>query len=348
MYSFASFAVTLSFYFFLKFLNNSNQFFIGLIGSSVLVLYSDYVSYFIFPGQLIYLLIYKRQKALNYCINILIALFLAIPIIPLLIEQLKVGMQTSLLLQNWSFVVGGASLKNVLLLFIKIVLGRVSFENNLVYGVVLLICIVVYALIFWKVKHILKGQNKSLFYWLIIPPISALVISFIVPVFAYFRFLFILPAFYILTAANLYKKRLRKLLTILVVFISFTSILAYYINPSFQREDWKSVSRFINSLNSKTDLVLLENNSNFAPLKYYGTDLKVLPGLKKVPAKELTDVIDPGFFENKSKIYKLDYLKDITDSEGFLEQKLLINGFKKSNTIDFSGVGFIHSYTTAL
>ena len=104
----------------------------GYIFSSVLVLYSDYVTYLIFPAQLLFL-IFCRKKSVRKIRGIWavwgISLFFLIPWLLVFPEQLRVGKSAAENLSGWKSVVGGVGFKEVALVWVKMLIGRISFTD---------------------------------------------------------------------------------------------------------------------------------------------------------------------------------------------------------------------------
>ncbi len=337
MYSFAAFAATLNYYFFLKLIKDEKFHRLGYILSILLVFSSDYLAYLIFPSQIIYLLITKNRQRLISWVKLSgvgsIGLILWLPVF---LPQLLNGLETSVNTPGWRGVVGSSDLKEVGLTFIKMIIGRISLDDKSVYlSIVGLLGLLFAGLIY-------RGKDKMLLLWFGVPLVAAWLISLIVPILSYFRLLYLTAPFVLLVSGGLlsFSKRWRLfLLTLsLLIFLSCTSI--YLFNPKFHREDWRNLSIF---LLQDQKLVLIENSEVHYPLKYYLDDTNLIkPALKKAPANELSDVtlIEPL----PTELFLLEYLVDITDPMRLLEESLLDNGYQRIQTYNFRGVGFLHLY----
>ncbi|MDZ7587590.1 MAG: hypothetical protein U0946_07600, partial [Patescibacteria group bacterium] len=157
---------------------------------------------------------------------------------------------------NWGSVVGGLSLKALLLIPIKFLIGRIAIDNNLVFALVM---VLPFLLTVWL---LFKGISRNKFYsvWLFVPFLLIVLLSVKLPVLAYFRLLFFLPAFYLLIGSTKSKKLLIGFLC-----LNLISSFIYLFNPTFHREDWKGL---IKSL-KQTDQPIIINPAVDAPLKYY-------------------------------------------------------------------------------
>lgn len=345
MYSLATFAVTLSMFFFIRLINQQKWATLGFITSTILVLYSDYLAYLIIPAQFIYLIWIKSPIAKGFLCLVFVSLFSLLPWLPIFIKQLQTGQQTAGILSGWANVVGGASLKDLLLLPVKTLIGRISF-NKEIYAVVVLIVGTLYGFFIIRGLKKLNDQTKLLLSWVVVPICLAFFITILIPVFSYFRMIFVLPAIYLLMAYGVVslQKKWFTFSLILITLINIIFIGIYYLNPKFQREDWKGAVYFLNQKSDDQSIILFHDNNIPAPFKYYQSDLSnSYPGLKNVPVEREEDL---SGLEDKltEKIYLFEYLFETTDPDNLLEKKLIELGYSKRETYNFNGVGFIHLY----
>jgi hypothetical protein len=246
-------------------------------------------------------------------------------------------------------VVGGASVKNFMLVFIKAIVGRVSFFDKVTYTIVLASPTALYAFLTFQALKKIDQQTKLLLSWVLVPLITAFFFSLFLPIFAYFRLLFILPGFYLIIAKGLDKLQIKffKPAVGLVLAINLVFVFLYYLNPDFQREDWRKLSNFLNSQNTVNTLVLFENNNLPAPYIYY--DQREVPAtgaLSTFPAKNDSDIIDlRPLIQKNPKIFLVDYLVDISDPQKLVKKKLEGLDYQVNKTYNFSGLGFVYEYT---
>src|SRR3989344_1036722 len=137
MYSLATFSVTLSFYFFVKNLKD-NKYFWWYVLSLLFVFYSDYLPYLVIFSQLVYSLFFERKQVKRVFLGILVAFIGLIPWLLVFPQQLLNGQQTAINVPGWAKVVGGSNIKNVLLVFIKTLVGRVSLIDKVAYALLVL------------------------------------------------------------------------------------------------------------------------------------------------------------------------------------------------------------------
>lgn len=346
MYSLSALAVTFSFYSFILFINKKKLGWFVFFLSMILVLYSDYVAYFIFPVQLIYLIIYYRTFLVKYLLICCVSFLFYVPWLFIFPQQILNGQQTAMIISGWKEVVGGSSIRELFLLGIKTVVGRISLDNNFYYSIYIFILGTPFLVCFIKIIKVINKNSLLILLWLIPVPILAWLFSFFIPVFSYFRFIYILPAFYIFIALCLTKFS-QKLFTLILIIIIISEIISsglYLFVNDYQRENWKEASLVANSQNNA--VVIFEDNEVLAPFIYYNEGSQnSLPGLINKPAKTIDDVIDFQFeSDNSSKIYLFDYLVEINDPKKLIEKKLINSGYKKIQQFNYRGVGFVTLY----
>lgn len=354
MYMMASFFATVSLYFFISALKESRLFhWAGFILSTTIMLYTDYLPYFLLPTYVIYLLAFRKnikKSTLRSYIPafILIAIFI-IPGMFLFLEQLKVGLAASAASPAWSKVVGSSNLKDLALVFVKFTVGRISNDNNLVYFLLFLPAGAYFLVLMLIATLRLTRERSILLFFLLTPIILSYGFSFFIPIFSYFRLIFTLPAFYIIlasTVTNLNWNTPTRIMLMTVLLINFLSLSLYFLNPKFQREDWKNASIYVNGTKNQTSVVLFESNFTFSPFDYYNQG--------RIEAKGALDSFNPDpqkvsenvkiFTQGKDKVFLFQYLSTITDPQGLLFQAVVENGFTNTSTKDFNGVGFVYEF----
>ncbi len=348
MYSLAAFAVTLSFYFLHKLLSGQKRWLPVYIFSIGLVLYSDYVAYFALVSQAAFILILARERWKRVIIGWLGGFLLLFPWLLVFPAQLRDGQVTAQVVSGWASVVGGASLKNLGLLYAKTLIGRVSFVNKWLYAAVIVPLAAFYTWIIWRPIRQADQAVKLLVFWLGLPVLCALMCSLVIPVFAYFRMIFILPAFYLLMAKGV-DSLPRKWFEAVVSFIAASAIIflsAYYTNPTFQRENWRGLAKFLSGPEAAGAVVLFENSNLPAPYIYY--DQKKTPSygaLSHFPAQSEADIAGVNkVVSGKERVYLVNYLVDISDPKRLVEEKLIALGYRKTKTYDFPSLGFVYLY----
>lgn len=347
MYALAAFAVSINILALLKFIKGEKLGYAYFITSSILVLLSDYVAYFIFPAQFIFLLIFKKSFIKKWIPSIIAATLSGIWWLPTFLAQLDVGAVASASLPTWRFVVGGFDFKTIPLTFVKFIIGRISIDNKLIYGSLMLpICSFSLYLIYKGTRISDSISKKLLLSWVVLPILIASIVSIAIPVYSYFRVLYVLPGFIILVSSGIlsFKKKLSVLLFTLVILIEITCTLTYLLNPSFHREDWKGVVSFLS--NQKSSTILFESSGMLPPFEYYAANrLNAKGALKDFPAKTDKDVegLDDLLSQVKD-VYLIEYLVQISDPNRLVQKKLNELNFMEDKIYNFRGVGLVFHY----
>lgn len=354
MYMLAAFFASLSVYFFVSILKKETLVsWFGFVASTTLMLYSDYLPYLLLPAYVSYLLIFKNnihKSALKTFIPaFILILVLVSPWFLVFPKQLAAGLSAASMSPAWAAVVGSSQAKDLLVAFVKFVIGRISNDNNLVYALLFAPAGVIFAFLLTLSFFRMNYGRAFLWFFLLVPTLSAFLISFFVPVFAYFRLIFVLPAFYILIAVSInlvnWPKFNRFFLT-LVLAINLISLGIYFSNTKFQRENWKGATAYLHSAAANDSIVLFEASDPFSPFDYYNNGrVKAYGALESFTAnqKEVATKVD-SLTQNARKVFLFQYLSQITDPEGLVFSELSKKGFVNVSTKDFDGVGFVYEF----
>lgn len=347
MYAGAAFAVAINVYLLTKIIKGEKLSLVPLILSDIFILMFDYIAYFIFPAQLIFLLLTKKEVVKKWVMAFVASLLLSIWWLPIFLSQLDTGAAASSNLPTWKFVVGGFDLKTLPTTFVKIIIGRISLTDKLLYAVLLLPISSLFAFLLWRgIKSLSSFPRNLLIAWVIIPPVIAVIASLLIPVYSYFRVLFIIPGFVILTANGIlsFKDKLRYGFLVTVILIEVFCASVYLLNPSFQREDWRGLVNFLKS--QKSSIILFESSGTLPPFDYYAKEsLNAKGALKDFPAKDENSVSDLGdLVKSYREVYLVDYLVQISDPNRLVAKKLMDLGYKQADVKDFHGVGFVYHY----
>lgn len=355
MYMLAAFFATLSVYFFISIIKKESILsWIGFIVSTTLMLYSDYLPYLLVSTYVVYLLIFRNKIKKNTLISFIPALLLIIifliPWLLVLPKQLQIGLSAAVASPAWANVVGSSDIKNLFITFVKFTIGRISSDNNLVYALLFLPAGIFVILMFILSLFRLSNIRSFLWFWFFIPLSLAFVISFFIPIFSYFRLIFILPAFYLIWASAINTvniPKLFKLLFICAITINTMSLFIYFLNPKFQRENWKDATSYVQDHSAENSIVLFESTSSFAPFDYYNQNkVEAKGGLSGFEAnrQDIQKTLRT-LSEGKNQIFLFQYLSGITDPAGILFEEITNLGFKNTKTEDFPGVGFVYEFS---
>ena len=336
MYNLSAFFVLLSWLALLK----NKYIFVSV--ANFLSLFTFYGAGFNFVSQGLYLLFTKKKDLGKFALSF-------VPIVvgfifwwPVFSVQLSNGSFLQEALPGWSLLSGSATIKSLLLIPIKFIIGRVNLDPQSLYFAVGGLLLVMFSLI---ILFSLKNKlSKPLWFFFLVPIILATIISFKTPVLGYWRYLFILPAFTSLLAIGAMQlpKKLRTLTISFVCLVFVFSNLYFWLTPRFQREDWRGLAKFIDGKNS---LVILPFSGVFAPLNFYETDAVYLPSQVNLGKNE-SDLSQKLLLEteNFQNIYVLDYLADLTDPDRKILNTVRELKQKEKAVYNFNNLGQVYEF----
>lgn len=316
MYSMEAFLVSLGVYLFLK----EKWIFFSI--ALALIGLTDYLPLLIIPAFWIFGVVSK--KSIPWFTKLILS---HVPLAlcyalwsPFLLSQLRNGLSVRDSGSLWWQVLGSSNIKELLLVPVKFMIGRISFDSNIIYGLVVGFTGLVFAFIFYKSKKFLK-ENILIYLWLLVPIILAFLISFKISVFSYFRFLFVLPAFYLILAFGVssLKKKVYPILFLLIIFLNLAFSLAYLLNSKFHREDWRGLVSTVGD-----DPIVFPAKSQREAFLYYSDNPNIIEAEK----------LD----KNQKTLWLSRYVQDITDPGDITRLKIEELGYKKTNDYNFNGV----------
>ncbi len=328
MYAMETFLVSLAVYLFTKILHEKSRvgYWVAFATVLPLIFLTDYLPILILVP--IWLIALKSKKNFSWWKKFLtshiILVISAVLWLPVFLKQLTAGISVTNSSPNWVNVLGKLSFKEILLIPVKFAIGRVGFDNKILYGGVVLVIFLVFGYLFYKSVKTFK-RNEPFFLWLLAPLIIALIISLKFPILSYFRFLFILPAFYILLAngiANTQNKNLKRFLFLAVLLVNIITSSMYLFNYKFHREDWRELAQEIASKPSIA--VIFPTEAQQEALTYYGVKNRVVN-------------IDKLSKSNK-EVWLMRYAQPISDPNDLTRSKLESLGYKKQTENSFNGV----------
>lgn len=331
MYAAATFFATLFVWFFLKSLKEKKLFtWLGLLLSGIFLAYTHYLTITLLGVALCYLLL--QQKQLKKNLYFWLSLFILIPAsflpwTPIFLKQIQSAALAKINTPLWWDVLGKTSLKQLALVPIKFLAGRISFYNKILYTLFVLPPLVLSALLLWR--SIFK-KSLFLWLWLLVPLVFSALFGWISSGFSYFRLLFILPAFYLLITVGIYSlksKKTQRMLVGVFVLMNLVSASIYLFNPRFHREDWRSAVQFIeeNSQGQNTAAIFVTRNQR-EPYLYY---------TKSVPSYGPERVEDSSY--DYDKIWLVRYVQPIFDPEDKIRARVE-ESYLKIKEHDFNGV----------
>jgi len=245
--------------------------------------------------------------------------------LPIFIKQLSVGFST--VGSSWGNILGTFSFKNLALIPVKFILGRISFDDKYLYASIILLTAFLFGYLILKSIKSTRRVDSIIWLWLVVPIFLGMIISFRLSIFSYFRFLFCLPAFYLLVAVGLKKLKPKISNILIIVLVGMNLIFSgiYLFNPRFQREGWRELTTFVKEESgNKSAIILFVADSNMEAYKYYDSN---------------ANITGPNGFGTKYKeIWLIRYLQPVFDSKDLLRAKIEASGYNKEKEYDFNGV----------
>ncbi len=254
-----------------------------------------YGSVFFFATISLYWLFQKKYR--QFFIYSL-APFLSLLILsPLLLLQQQTSKLLLVSVKNWASVLGPVSLKNLFLILIKFVIGRISFYPKWIYYLIALIA----ALPFWFliIKKSFNRRTLAFIFWCSL--FVGLVFSLFTPMFQYFRFLYLIPILVLILEKSYFYS-----------FIFLTFSLIYLFIPSFHRENWRQMSSTL-----PRDIYMIVSAAD--PVHYYRPDIRVHDLSQDIPTDSEITVIP-----YVSEIHGLDYVSRL---QSFGYQQKQVNSY---------------------
>jgi len=354
MYILACTASLLAVYFHLYFWKKPNLIRALAYSLGILLMsFSHFLTFFILPVFFLFDLFNSRKLKRNlrflWTIPFIVLALSLVIYAPLFIKQLKTGMEWTKQFPVWGKTVGSFTLKAAALLPIKFIIGRISIDNKVLYGAMSVILIILY----WGlagiaiIKNIIiktkKGRKTYKFkntqiglisILLVFPPLAGFLVSFFIPVFSYFRFLFVLPFFYILISWKVTRaKALFKPLAITLVAINLICSGVYLADSNFHREDWQGATYWLKQKNSQYLAPVIISGQIAKPFDYYNRgDLPVI----YISSNSDIEKIDQNL---KETVYLVSYGLPIFDPEDKIRTVLKEKNYQMTKGESFRKVG---------
>lgn len=315
-YAMTAFFATASLYYFIQLIQDKKIVSTTAIKYSLFtlgVLWTSYLGWLAILVQGIYILYKRRYNLLPWIILPTLTLLFWLPS---LLSSLSIGVSTVAASPVWGKVVGGLSLKSLPLTWVKFAIGRISFENKMLYGAIIIVIAGIHAYALRRIKNI---HLPVLLLWIIGPLTLGILVASVIPVYQYFRVLFVLPAYLLLLAIGLEKRRIA---TYLIIGIQMIALAYYWLTPIFHHEDWRALVR---DLPTDAQVAMPSLNQN-APLLYYGVDqTRMFEPKLSIPA-------------GKKPIYYIRYVEDIFDTSGIGPANLAASGYTITSQKVYTGI----------
>lgn len=266
MYLLAVVFISVHFYALLRLMREESSRYVALIYvlSVFGMLFTFYGSVFYLATVVLYLLWKRSWRVLSLTI---IASGLGVLMLsPLLVQQWQHSKIARIEVSNWSSVLGTVSLKNAVLIPVKLTSGRISFEPKWIYYALASGWLGVLAALMQK--NLLR--HRLLLVFLFIPGVLGMLFSVVTPLLQYFRFLYLVIFLSLLLGMTL--KQSGQRVIVACGFVAWS--LGYLLFPVFHREDWRILSQDISS-EGISDLPVYMISTASDPLTYYLPDREI-------------------------------------------------------------------------
>lgn len=348
MYAFTAFFALLSVYFFIEIIRGGvkaqKNIWLLYFFSTLLLLYSEYLPYFLILSQNLIFFWWRKktgERTVKKWIGTQLLLFLCLlPWLPFFLQQFHIASSVAKEFTLWNEVVGQATAKSILLLPVKFLIGRISLPNKMAYGLSIFPLVLGAGGLF--LRFFLKKRRETssflLFLLFFLPLLFAFITSLFISVFSYFRFLFLLPLFYLILGISIQtlgKKSVRITAILCLLIINLTSVFLFNTNKQFWREDWRSAVEFIESQNEVKSLAVMVNPAQNSGYRYYSK--AIVPLVYKM-SNEYTQY---------NILWLFRYVQPIFDPHDKVRHNIEEAGWKKGQEYDFTGI-VVWKYTKNL
>ncbi len=385
MYSMATFFVAVAVYAFLHLFEervNTKYWTIFSISIFIMIM-TDYMPVFLLPVFFVYAIYQKCNKhwwyrfLLSFTPIIIVGIFW----LPIFQKQSAGGTWLMQTLPAWKTLAGGANIKQLILVWMKFTLGRISLADKALYYLFTIFASLPFVMLFTNEMKLYK-KYSFLFLWLLLPLTFSFLASIYFPAFIYFRLLYVIPAFYLILAlgagnafprhsgksrlagrlqnqvetrkdsgqalqlrSGLVRMTTNGLLVITIVVINLISCVIYYTDRFQKRENWKEAVAYVEHNILENEIVLFSYPEPFAPYRWYEKRPELSFGatdsIKADYEKSYPKTVD--LLSGKSGVYYFEYLRDLSDSSNVVFDTIKDSGFEIKKEIgDYNGVGKIY------
>lgn len=331
MYVTATFFAALLILFFVKILEQKWSWvnIAGLGISMILLLYTDYPPIFLVLSLGAFFMFFNIIKLTantnKWLLFVFIVVLFFIPWLPTFIKQLSGGLSVESSSSGWWQVLGKTSIKELLLVPVKFIIGRISSYDKTLYAALIGVPAAIFGLLFLKAFK-LWSKTKLLWFWLVGSIGLAALFGLFASGFSYFRLLFVLPAFYLLLAVGAFALdgKWKKLAVVSVLLVNIIATNIYLFTPRFHREDWRGAVSWIEEETNNKAVVFVTKGQQEA-YRYYA---------KQTPIVDYTTLGSTSF----DTIFLMRYAQPIFDSPDTMRQRIENLGYTKIDERDFNGV----------
>jgi len=325
MYSLSTFLVSLLVFTFLNAVQSRKVYWYLFSVVSALLIFTDYLPGVIFLVLGMYILMYERKLIKSFLLSF-IPLVLAFAVYsPIFLTQLEGGLAVETSTSNWWQLLGLTSIKSVLLIPVKFLIGRITFVNKALYGIfVATFSLISVMAIIPSIK--VKPARLPLL-WLFCTVAICVVLGVFLPVLTYFRLLFCLPALYLLISIGLSKVSEKKFLPLFsgIVVLSIICSYLYLTQSRYQREDWRGFTEYVTTHSTgKSAQVVFVSNSQMEGYRYYNPPVEPVDGRK--------------FEAGADTVWLMRYVQDVFDQADSVRSLVEASGYTKQEELNFNGI----------
>ena len=345
-YSLATMFATLSMYYFfeiVKFNRNTKYY----ILYTVLGMYSVYTFPFLILTQLVIVLIFYRKLLYSFIVyHLSFIVIFSLPWLPSFLAQFSAGMGVTQSLPLWSTAVSPPPIKALALIAPKFIFGKLDLPDYLPALVPLTIIILTLGYIVWLGRRSRSFWLLSL--WLSLPILLGFIVSLKVPVLEPKRFLFCLPAFYLLLANGLNRTKKPLPMIIAILILNFATLIVYWVNPIYQREPWKQAIAEIEAKITPQSVVLFPWDGPYAPWVWYSTKNPALVVMDKLPVT--INFLDPklkAISLNTDRLFYFEYLESISDPGRLIQSELMSRAWQETGFFQYPQIGKVKIFSRA-
>lgn len=318
-------------------------------------LFSTYLYPLLIASQLLYVAGAESKLRKKLLGSLAVAGVGFMPWLPFLLGQFKQGSVVQSVLPGWASIVAMPQVKSLPLVAAKFLFGAVNIEPSAYFIVAGLIVLASGAVATRDLTKKTIASARPLIFWLVVPILSAWLISFVVPVLQPKRVLFSLPAFYLCLAILIDQgwRRVGRLgawaLLATLLSINLYSTYSYYRLPELQRENWRALhAQIIRQYPKDSSVAVFAFSEPFAPWRWYddGSYPTVSLGmLGRTDQEKTARMLRPVLNERYRYVLVFDYLRDLTDPENLIPTYLQETGYVERDTIDYPNIGFVRVFS---
>lgn len=307
---------------------------VWLVIMTILGFYTNYMFFLLLIPQflwVLYLLSRNKKILKEWMLSLVISVLFFMPWFPNFLKQLSYGRNLVTSIPQWQDISSLPFWKLLPQVFLKFTLGRISFDNKILYGAVFAGLIILFGYILSSLKSKINDKTLFVLNWFTGPLLGSVLMSFFVPVSGVWRLIFLLPPFLILVGISLGNMRNWKSIFLLILALNLISNILYWTFPKYQRENWRKAAEYIDTTDNP---VVFTVNNGFAPYNWYTTKQKLVCGPLTI-----------NNCLNSINVYYVSYLKDLFDKNNRAQENIIGNGYKQTEVKDFSGVGPVFYYS---